>query len=298
MKPEESPNVMLGINTDPIPFNRTDDPLFFTCKEQAEKYANATQWKKSKDSKFYYIAYKRKWLRKITLKLGWSVYRDWTFSKCLRVAQEYRTSTDWSQSKGYSHWAYQAACRENWLEDIKTKLGWGRSKWTYEECLEIASQYSRAVDWAREDNPSYLAAIRKDWHRKIGKELGWKYQNRGKKHNWTYEQCLESASSFTYLEEWKKSSLDGKAHHEYAKKRGWHIKIVEKLGWVVQPRKSWKNYYKCLEVASRYGTYAEFRTKHRSCYRAVLRFKYKERLLNDMGWNIGEPTQKSFPVEH
>jgi len=95
-------------------------------------------------------------------------------------------------------------------------------------CLRRASEFTSLRSWSKGHQASYRQAYKKNWHRQIAEELGWKMQAL----NRSYEQCKEQASDFTSLISWKKGH--GASYYK-AVRNNWQRQIAEELGWEMQP---------------------------------------------------------------
>lgn len=200
---------------------------FEDCVSLASKYSDMQSWRKAQQRE-YTFARNKGWCPAIAKSLNWTwepkIYVNRSFSDCLQIAQQYTSLTEWATKDPAS---YLCATRHKWSQKIANKLKWKvlRKRWSYEECLKLASRFKRINQWRKHSDSSYQCAYNKGWLDLIIKELNWTVKRRSHK---TYEQCLEDARRFRSVGQWQ---LGSKAYYGYAYVRGWHNKIAETLNW-------------------------------------------------------------------
>ena len=147
-----------------------------------------------------------------------------TFAECLEAARPWKSISEWIRN---SKTTYSYAYTKNWHRKIQKKLGWELLciSHKYKDCLKAASIFSSLNEWATKDNNSYLAAVRKHWHRKIQRALKW--DARDYTHR-TYKDCLEAARPFNNPNDWQ--MYDSRSYQS-ACYHGWREKIKKDLKW-------------------------------------------------------------------
>ena len=89
-----------------------------SCKKEALKYKNPTEWIKGSNSS-YNMAMRNKWLSKIYFLIGWEVKDPkeviYTYDICKIEALKFDTRSNWRLGSKAS---YDAACRNGWLDDL------------------------------------------------------------------------------------------------------------------------------------------------------------------------------------
>lgn len=145
------------------------------CIETARTFGSLFSWKKGHQAS-YSKACRKGWQRKIAMELGWEVQtkgKSRTYEECKKEAKAFSSLTDWSRRDIAS---YAKATRKGWQRKIATDLGWeiriGKTR-TYEECKDLARDFTSLFGWQKGHNPSYQQACRKKWQRKIAADLGW-----------------------------------------------------------------------------------------------------------------------------
>lgn len=254
----------------------TDKYNFKECLTNAKQYKTRKAWYE-KDKEYFLTATRNDWVTPIAKELGWGVPYKWKYKKCLEYAQKFVSSAEWCQSK---HPSYFTASHRGWLEIIKNELGWPVTPWDYERCKAKAALCTSLAGWDEYHQTSYVYATQSGWQRKIAKELGWVCRGTGIRNEWTYEQCVAQATNFTYLTEWTRNH---RATFDYAKRKGWHLKIVEELGWVYRKVKIW-DYRACLLTTEGVVSFTVWQVSHRNAYRAAKRKGFLDKILEANKW--------------
>jgi len=204
------------------------------CLRRASEFTSLSSWKKGHGAS-YQQALKKNWHRQIAEELGWEMKalgEARSYEQCKDQASEFSSLISWQ--KGHSA-SYCQAYRNNWHRQIAEELGWqmqalGEAR-SYEQCLELASEFTSLGSWQKGHSASYYKAYKKNWHRQIAEELGWKMTAL----NRSYEQCKEQASEFTSLGYWSKGHS---ASYQQALKNNWQRQIAEELGWEIRRTKN------------------------------------------------------------
>jgi hypothetical protein len=265
---------MVGVNTEPSVWKRRDI-VYENCLESAKKYKNATEWK-ANDPESFLLADSKGYLKKIYIMLRWRVERNWTFNICLRIAQEFKSSPEWSRSKGYAHHAYVAACNSKWLPEIKNRLNWLKEEYTYDDCLADAKKYKYALHWKNGVNSnSHLIAYKKGWLRQIALELGWSVKT-----EWSVDICLDAASKFASPGEWRRG--DRRSYFVACRNR-WLENIKKQLGW--ERVYKW-NYESCKGKASNYTSLVDWSCDDLGSYEAACKHKWTRKIASELGWVV------------
>lgn len=97
-----------------------------------------------------------------------------TKEQLLASAKLFNTKEDWRK---YRKLDYQRAVQQKILSWIYEQCGWTMkpfTRWTYEKCKDLASQFKYAQDWKERHFNSYKAAQEHGWLSEIRKELNFK----------------------------------------------------------------------------------------------------------------------------
>ena len=107
---------------------------------------------------------------------------------------------------------------------------------SYDACMEIASDFKSLTDWSKRNPRSYAFACKLQWQKKIAKQLGWRdkkwrrWVTRRKKKftSCSYDSLKSRTSKYTSLPEWRNNNFD---EFVFALKNNWHKKIAAAHGW-------------------------------------------------------------------
>lgn len=142
------------------------------------------------------------------------------------------------------------------LEKVKSRV-----KWTYDKCVDEAKKYQTIKEWNVGSPSSYQAAFKKGWIDDCSSHM---VRLLAPKNYWTKERCIEDAKKYTTRQEWSKGKLSGYA---VAASKGW-LKLCcdhMKDGRFESSKKLW-TYEKCLELAKKCKSRAEFKKLSGSAY--------------------------------
>lgn len=168
-------------------------------------------------------------------------------------------------------------------------------KWTYDDCWQIATEFTTLKDFRLKSLPAYAAALRRGWI----KDYTWLKvcNNHG---YWDYDKCYEEAKKYITVTDFAKGC--GSGHHR-ACKNDW----IKDYTWFVdgrqlygQKHKKW-NYDACYELAKQCSTKTEMNHKNGSAYRVAL----KNGWLPDYTWFLSDdvirhrkrPSRVKWPYE-
>jgi superfamily II DNA or RNA helicase len=178
------------------------------CLEKALKYNNTTDWRKF-DSKSFNFAVKNGWFDDCSKHMKIVSHKGnnyWSKEMCIESANKYPNLGKWKIDEPS---AYGIACSNGWLDDCKKEmvsLNKPKGYWTFEKCMESASKYDNIRDWSTNDGSAYSTAKINGWLDDCKKHMVILVPMRF----WTIEKCIESASKYDNISEWKK--YDGKAY--------------------------------------------------------------------------------------
>lgn len=88
----------------------------------------------------------------------------WTKEMCETEAKKYKTKIEFYNS---SNKAYNASCRNGWIDEISTHMINGRMKWTIEACTNEARLYSKRSEFKKMSSGAYSACVKNKWLNRI-----------------------------------------------------------------------------------------------------------------------------------
>ena len=138
----------------------------------------------------------------------------WTLKRCLEDAGRYSSRSEWRKNSGGG---FNAASKNGWLDDCCGHMSRPKAhnlKWTFEKCLQDASQYSSRSEW-KQNSKGYDTASRNGWLEECCGHMEFLTKPNG---YWTLEQCREDAAQYSTRAEWAKDS--GSAY-QMAHRNGW-----------------------------------------------------------------------------
>ena len=147
------------------------------------------------------------------------------------------------------------------LTDAESKKIISRIKWTLETCLEEAKRYKSRKEWQTHGAGSYQAAFKKGWLDQCCSHMERKLAPRG---FWTIERCVEDAKQYQTLKEWSEAKPSG---YSVARSNNWISKCTPHMSdGRKQSKKIIWTYDKCLELAKKCKTKAQFKKLSGSAY--------------------------------
>lgn len=131
------------------------------------------------------------------------------YNKCYEIAKQCSSS---SEMRRLNNSAYNAARKNQWLEDYYWFVRKQHKPYTYEEVYEIAKQYTCSSDFQKGNGSAYGKARVKGWIR----DYTWFTV---KQHApYTYEECYEIAKAFTTRLKFAKGNVGA---YQAALNHGW-----------------------------------------------------------------------------
>jgi len=147
----------------------------------------------------------------------------WTKERCLKEANKYKTKQEFRK---FSKYAYNAASRKGWLDEISVNL---TSKfnpngyWTKERVAKAARKYLSRKEFRQKDPKAFAAASNNGWIPEVCEHIP---QQKKPKNYWTKEKCHSEALKFTTIKEFKASA--GSAYTT-ALAKGWKDEICSHM---------------------------------------------------------------------
>ena len=174
----------------------------------------------------------------------------WTKERVLEEAKKYETRSEFYNN---SCGAYEAARRNNWLDELCFKeVRKPAGYWTYEMCYKAAKECKTIKEFYIKYKTGYTHSCKNGWL----DSFDWL---KSKKTNWTYERCKEEAIKYSSKSEFQRGC--GSAY-SVARKKGW---INDWFVNKINPNNTW-TYERCKEEAMKYDTLKDFREKSAAAY--------------------------------
>lgn len=175
----------------------------------------------------------------------------WDFESCVNDAKKYKSRVEWRKNNGS---AIKAARLNGWMNECCSHMEYiilPSSYYTKERCMEIASAYTRKVDWLKDDSRSYQAATKRGFFDECCSHMP-----EGKKPNgyWTKKRCKEDALKYDARSIWKANN--GSAYY-VAMKNGWLKYCCRHMVRKIHPLGYWTK-KRCLADARKYQTRSEW----------------------------------------
>ena len=202
----------------------------------------------------------------------------WDLQACKKDAKRFPTRVEW---KNNSTSAYQTAWRSGWL-DICCKhmemLRLPKGSWNLEACKKDALKFDRRIDWQKNANVGYQAAVRNGWvdiccgHMPIHTTLP-----RG---TWTFQACKKDAKRFKTRIEWFRGS---RSAYSIASKNRWlnyccrHMAKLKTL-----PKGTWGTLEACKKDALKFEMRNPWRLKSSGAYYSAHRHGWLEECCKHM----------------
>jgi hypothetical protein len=180
---------------------------------------------------------------------------EYTYDICYALAKKCKNI---SQLVKESSIAYKIARRNGWIKDYI----WFKEtiRWTDEKVLELASKYSSASDFRKENSGAYDYMLKHS----LQQPSSWKARPK-----WTYDTCYSEALKYKQRSEYRKNS---KTSYNVARDKGW-LDDYTWLNVTTRPRGYW-TYDRCHEEAKKYKTKREFEKGSPGAYDAVITHKW------------------------
>ncbi|WP_411992106.1 hypothetical protein [Agarivorans sp. DSG3-1] len=184
--------------------------------KDAEPYLVRYHWKLANPAG-YLTARKKGWLNQCCAHMKEPHGPLWTLEMCIEDAKLYQYKGQWQRNSS----AYKAALRNNWLEKCCKHMTPAPPTIKYSKgyLKKTALKYKRIVDWQRNDNNTYAAALRRGFKSECTKHMEPAFK-------WTKELCLQDALLYEYRTEWK--NAPGNAYG-VAYKNGWQDDCVKHM---------------------------------------------------------------------
>lgn len=242
------------------------------CYTQALKFSSIADFSKS-NVYMYDYANRRKWTNDYTwFEKKWE--KKWDRNTCFIEAQKYNSRGSF---KNGCPTAYTSARKNGWLIEYtwfstpikKVPHGY----WTYENCLNEAKKYTSKVEFAKNNNGAYQAAIKNHWM-KFFKWLKPAFR-------WSPELCIIEAKKYISKTDFRKANPNA---YDYAIK----AKLINSYFWFQEKRKpnGFWSYERCSNEALKYKTKAEFKKGNASAHSAAQRNGWLDDWFNNEHFNI------------
>lgn len=147
----------------------------------------------------------------------------WTKERCLEEALKYHSKREFRKN---ADGAYDAAFRNNWLDDIckdMTKLKKPNGYWTKEKCLEEANKYYTRNSFNISSKAAYAAAYKNGWLDDICKHMTSLIKPIG---FWSFEICKVEALKYNTKKEFREKANGA---YDAAKRNNWIDDICEHM---------------------------------------------------------------------
>lgn len=194
--------------------------------------------------------------------MGWHTDEE-VRQKIKELAQQYRYQNEVPKRE------------EQWLKLFRNRFGteklcqyiepFRKSFYPKEEILASARKFKSPTEWrkSKEDAKYYAYVAKHKMKAEIYDELGWTLRT-----SRSYEECLASARNYESYTEWSEKE---EAIQCYARKKGWHARIIQEL--FPDTRRRIDDYTKeeCAEIALRYKSAKKLRADYHGVWMAIKR---------------------------
>lgn len=239
------------------------------CIEIALKYNSQQEWIKNHGSSFT-AASTHGWLEECRKHMDINKNAGyWTKEKCIESALKFNKRSEWSKNEPNS---YGAACRNKWLDECTIHMGINKQNyWTKELCLKSALTYDTRKEWKSNDYSAYQAACVHKWLDECTQhmEILQKSLNR-----WTKEECIESASKYKIISDWKKYDS---SQFRAANKNNW----IDECTSHMRKHTQWTKEL-CLESALKYNNIKEWQKNDSGAECAARKNGWREDCIKHM----------------
>lgn len=149
-----------------------------------------------------------------------------------------------------------------------------KGKYTFEQCLDMASQYHSYKELFDKKRSLYTYVYRRDWLDPIAEKLGW--EKRPSKY--TFEVCRNIASVCHNRNEMIKKRYQA---YRVSKANGWITQFAEEFGWT-----DYKiyTYEKCREIASSVKSRTAFNEANQSAYEVAIEHGWVDGFAKEFRW--------------
>jgi hypothetical protein len=145
------------------------------CIEDARKYNSIIEW--YKNSKSYSPARLNGWLNECTTHMIQKQKPPgyWTKERCLEIAIQYKTRTDWR--KGHPASCEAARVNKQWYEECTAHMIENKKPNGYwnikENCIEEANKYNNISDFRKKSVSAYISSCKNNWLDEIKQLMNW-----------------------------------------------------------------------------------------------------------------------------
>lgn len=197
---------------------------FEACKKSASSYSTITNWEREVRGAVV-IARRNKWMSDCTahMKSGYKKPKYWTFKKCKASAEPHNSVKEWRNYSKESERAFQAAKRNDWLDDCIAHMESGykkQKKWTLEDCKVSAKLHNSVEGWrnhSKESERAYRAAKYNSWLSDCCAHM-----SEIEIKELTLEDCKKIAKNYKNRNAWLKSEdKSDRIAYYHAKRKGW-----------------------------------------------------------------------------
>ena len=229
------------------------------CKADALEYETKVEWIKTPKSG-YSAAAKNGWIEECCAHMvnGYVGPKKWPLEACKADALKYNTKIEWLKAPKSG---YQAAVRNDWIEECCDHMTVLQINWTIEACKSDALKHETRTEWQKAPKSGYQAAVRNDWIEECCAHMT------VLKINWTIETCKADALEYNTKIEWQKAPKSG---YQSALKNGW---VEECCAHMIDGRigpNKW-TLEACKADALKHETKSKWRNTPKSGYNAAYR---------------------------
>jgi hypothetical protein len=307
-------NAILNYNHLIVVKNKIKKWADFELQEIALKYKTKNQWKYSKDCSSYRYALENKSINKFTVHMN--CRNEWNYAAVKEMASRFKSSLEWIKvcSDSYAWASSSGYLKELSIHFLDLRLAQNREERDRVRALpyKVKPPKSNQSDhyWDEKSvlKEAKLFLIRKDWE--VKSSGSYRYAkvhgliDKATKHmqspksfeEWTKEKCIERASQFTTIKEWRendKKSYVIAIHRKWLTELSMNMKNQKKLA------QYWANADLMALEMKKHSRRKEFAQNSSVAYYYARKF-HKE-LLNKIfpltersSTSLGEETTKVF----
>lgn len=208
--------------------------------------------------------------------MGWHTDEE-VQQKVLELSKQYRYQRDVPKTE------------RKWLAQFRDRFGaeilykylepYHKDYYPKDVLIASASKFKSTTEWKRskEEQKYYQYVAKHKMKADIYAEVGWTLRT-----SRSYEECLASARNYESYTEWSEKEV---AIQCYARKKGWHARIIQDL--FPDTRRRIDDYTKeeCAEIALRYKSARKLRADYHGVWMAIKQNGWGLELCNHMSKN-------------
>ena len=184
----------------------------------------------------------------------------WTFDKVKEIALTCKTRGEF---KIYCSGAYDAACRNNWLDEIcnhMIEIQKPNGYWTFDKVKEVALICKTRGEFIEKYGSAYNIAIRNNWLDEIYSHMIEIQKPNG---YWTFDKVKEVALTCKSRGEFMKKYSGA---YSIARRNKWLDEICLHMIEILKPKRYWNNINNCKNAALECSSRSEFKKKYNGAY--------------------------------